>query len=420
MTALREHDDSSPVGNQTTFPGAWTAESANVTSLRAEMVRELREQGAIKSERVAAALTTVPRHLFAPGEALRTVYAPHGVIEAKRGADGLVLSVMSAAHLQAVMLEQAAIEPGMRILEIGSGGYNAALIQELAGDGGHVTTVDIDPDIAERARTCLHAAGYDRVNVVLGDADRGISDGSRFDRIIVTVGAWDIPPAWISQLAEQGKLIVPLRLRGLTRSIAFEHAGDGLVSRDYCLARFVPMQGDGAYDERKVMLRDGVAMQTDDPDVPLTAEALNKALDRPGQQFWSGAAWDLPDELELFLTVSLPGVARLHASQGVIDEGVIAQSALMGVTAMTTADSLAYRTKRRNDSVCGYESGVVAHGPGAGHLAAQFNDALRRWARDYRRRGAATWRYLPTESTPTPFPHSAIAKRHGVVLITWQ
>ena len=132
------------------------------------------------------------------------------------------------------MLEQAGIEPGMRVLEVGSGGYNAALIQEITGANGQVTTVDIDADITDRARGCLAAAGYGGVNVVLADAEGGVPEGAPYDRSIVTAAAWDIPPAWISRLTQRGRLIVPLRMGGLTRSIAFDRDGDGLVSRSTC------------------------------------------------------------------------------------------------------------------------------------------------------------------------------------------
>jgi protein-L-isoaspartate(D-aspartate) O-methyltransferase len=383
------------------------------------MVRELREQGAVKSGPVAAALATVPRHVFAPGEPLEAAYAPQGIVMAKRGPDGLALSVMSAPHLQTVMLEQAGIEPGMRVLEVGSGGYNAALIQEITGGSGQVTTVDIDPDITDRASACLAASGYDGVTVVLADAEGGVPGGAPYDRIIVTAGTWDIPPAWIAQLTQRGRLVVPLRMRGLTRSIAFYRDGGDLVSHDYCLARFVPMQGDGAYDERKVMLRDGIVIQTDDPDVRLDSAALREALDAPGLEQWSGAAWDLPDELELFLTDKLPCVGRLHASEAVIEQGIIAQSARLGVTALITGDSFAYRVKRSNESTGGYESGVIAHGPQAEQLAGQYTDLLRQWARDYYHRGAAVFRYLPWDAAPVPLPYGAIVKRHGVLTISW-
>lgn len=383
------------------------------------MVSELREQGAVRSGPVAAAIAVVPRHLFAPGEPLEAAYAAQGIVVAKRGPDGRALSVMSAAHLQAVMLEQAGIEPGMRVLEVGSGGYNAALIQEITGSSGKVITVDIDPDITDRARACLDAAGYHHVDVVLADADGGMPGGAPYDRIIVTAGAWDVPPAWIAQLSPQGRLVVPLRMRGLTRSIAFDRDGAGLVSRGYCLARFVPVQGDGAYAECKVMLRDGIALETDDPDVEPDVAALGEALEAPRLECWSGAAWDLPDELELFLTLNLPRVARLYASQDVVDQGTIGPAALMGVPALITENSLAYRTRRDTESTGGFESGVIAHGPQAGELAGQYLDLLRRWARDHRRRGAATFRYWPTGTVPAPVPPRTVTKRYGAVTVAW-
>lgn len=113
------------------------------------------------SNEVETAFPTVLRHLFAPG----------------------------------TTLEQAGLRPGMQVLEIGSGGYNAALMAELVGEGGEVTTVDIDPEVADRARSCLTEAGYSRVTLVLADAEGGVPERAPYDRILVTAGAWDIPPA---------------------------------------------------------------------------------------------------------------------------------------------------------------------------------------------------------------------------------
>jgi protein-L-isoaspartate(D-aspartate) O-methyltransferase len=95
------------------------------------MVNALRDLDAITSDRIAAAFSAVPRHLFAPGEPLERVYDVNTTLAPKIGASGAELSVVSAAHIQACELGQAQIEPGMNVLEVGTGGYNAALIAEL-------------------------------------------------------------------------------------------------------------------------------------------------------------------------------------------------------------------------------------------------------------------------------------------------
>ncbi|MFI6434457.1 methyltransferase, FxLD system [Streptomyces sp. NPDC050759] len=389
-------------------PGAW----------RADMVRALRDQDAITSDSVAAAFAAVPRHRFAPEASLEVVYDLHRIVPVKKDESGLNVSVMSAAHLQAVMLEQADIAPGMKVLEIGSGGVNAAYLQELVGSDGEVTTVDIDRDIVDRARLCLDEAGYRQVKTVLADGERGVPDGAPYDRIIVTAAAWDIPPSWIDGLTEKGRLVVPLTVCGTTRSIAFDRDGAGLLSRSYRLAHFVPMQGEGAAEERKVLLREGVVAQTDDVRVPLNAQALNHALDTPQLVRWSGAAWDLPDELDLYLTLNLPRAVRLHAAKDVVERGLVTPAVQFGVPALVSEDSIAYRTRRDNEAAGGFESGVIAHGPQAEALADQYVELLRRWAEYHRRRGAATFRYLPGPA-PSPLPQDAVLRRHGIVTASW-
>ncbi|WP_405591923.1 methyltransferase, FxLD system [Streptomyces sp. NBC_01092] len=387
-------------------------------TLRADMVRALHDQDAITSNRVAAAFAAVPRHQFAPEASLEVVYDLHRIVPVKKDESGLNVSVMSAAHLQGVMLEQADIAPGMKVLEIGSGGVNAAYLQELVGSDGEVTTVDIDRDIVDRARLCLDEAGYRQVKTVLADGEAGVPEGAPYDRIIVTAAAWDIPPSWIDGLTEKGRLVVPLTVCGTTRSIAFDRDGAGLLSHSYRLAHFVPMQGEGAAEERKVMLREGVVVQTDDVTVPLNAQALNHALDTPGLVNWSGAAWDLPDELDLYLTLNLPRAVRLHAAKDVIEQGLVTPAVQFGVPALVSEDSIAYRTRRDNEDTGGFESGVIAHGPQAENLAHQYAELLRRWAQHHRRRGAATFRYLPAPA-PSPLPQAAVLRRHGIVTASW-
>ncbi|MCC8250535.1 methyltransferase domain-containing protein [Saccharothrix luteola] len=177
------------------------------------MVDQLHDMGAARSDAVIAALSRVPRHLFGPGEPLDKAYAVQGTLLTKWNDEGEAVSTGSAPHIRAMMLEPADIQPGMRVLEIGSGGYNAALIAELVGPTGQVITVDIDPEVMTRARACLTAAGYHAVNAVEADAEHGVPRHAPFDRIIVTVAAWDLPRASWEQLVEDGRIVVRLGAR---------------------------------------------------------------------------------------------------------------------------------------------------------------------------------------------------------------
>ena len=392
----------------------------DAAALRAAMVSELRDQGAIQSEPVAAAMATVPRHLFTPGEPLKTAYAPDNAPIVKTDDNGMNLSVVSAAHLQATMLEAAKIEPGMQVCEYGSGGYNAALMAELVGDSGRVTTVDIDPDIVERARTCLDEAGYHHVNAVVADAEEGVPAAAPFERIIVTAGSWDIPPAWLNQLADDGRIVVPLRLKGTTRWIAFDRDSSGLVSRSYGLCSFVPFQGAGSHTERNITIDDGVVLRLDDENLKVDVEALRRAVHLPRIERWPGAVFDMPDEQMLFLLTNNPNMAMLHADRKAIDRELLARPTLKGVPVLISGDSFAYRAARPNDDMdSGFESGVYAHGPSAAEVAARYVELLRQWADKYHRRGAASIQYIPKPADPPAPSSGVITKRHGTVVVTW-
>jgi protein-L-isoaspartate(D-aspartate) O-methyltransferase len=377
----------------------------------------------IASDSVAAAMNTVPRQDFAPGEPLEKVYETHTTLAPKIGADGRQTSVVSASHIQAIQLEQAGIEAGMNVLEVGSGGYNAALIAELVGQTGSVTTVDIDPDIVARAGAGLRTAGYEQVNVVLADAEHGVPQHSPYDRIIATVGAWDIPPAWLDQLTPAGRIVVPLRFAAITRLIAFDRSPDGpvLTASNYRLGSFVPMQGDGAATEQMLVVTPDIALRLDTQqstafDVP----ALRKALNSTPVERWSGAPFDMPDELELFLLTSGPEVPMLHAAQPAIDQGILNPTVRRGTPAIVRGGSFAYRIKRENsETVSGYETGVVAHGPDAAGVADELLRLIRDWARDHYRRGAAHIAYHPSTADTSDLTGWRTTKRHGTLAISW-
>ncbi|WP_198663422.1 methyltransferase, FxLD system [Jiangella endophytica] len=397
--------------------------SRDAAERRAALVASLCERGAIRTARLAAAVAAVPRHLFAPEASLEAAYADD-IVVTKRDAQGTVTSSVSAPWLQASMLEQAGIEPGMRCLEVGSGGYNAALMAELAGPDGSVTSVDIDADIVDRARRCLAAAGTERVRVVLGDAESEVPEYAPYDRIVVTVGAWDIPPAWLAQLTATGRLVVPLGLRGHTRAIAFDRSGDALVSRSHELCGFVAMQGAGARPEHVVRLGPGVELRFDD-DPPIDVDGVRVAVRGPRTERWSGVTvgpQEPFDGLQLWLATQVPGSGRLRSAR--------ADAALVGIEpatppltpAFVDGGSFAYHALRRVDPASGWcEFGVHGHGPDAVPLAERVVELIRTWDRDHRYGRAPVISVHPAGSSVGRMAPGAVIlrKRHTVVTIDW-
>ncbi|GAA1582941.1 methyltransferase, FxLD system [Actinoplanes couchii] len=400
-----------------------TVQLDEAATLRQAMVAALRKEGLITSERVAAAMNAVPRHAFAPDEPLEKVYRTDTTLVPKLDADGRQTSVVSASHIQAAELEQAGVWPGMSVLEIGSGGYNAALIAEVVGESGSVTTVDIDPDIVERARTGLARAGYGQVNVVLADAEHGVPENAPYDRIIVTVGAWDIPPAWLDQLTPGGRIVVPLRFSAVTRMIAFDRYVDvpELRASSYRLGSFVPMQGDGAAHESLIAITPDVGLRVDQNSALIfDVSALRKALNASPVESWSGTPFDMPDELELFLLTSGAELPMLHASHEAVDQEVVNRTVRNGTPALVRGGTIAYRIKRENpETESGYETGVVAHGPEAEQVGSELLAMIRTWAGSYYRRNAATITYHPGTADPASPAGWHTTKRHGVLAVAW-
>jgi protein-L-isoaspartate(D-aspartate) O-methyltransferase len=214
------------------------------------------------------------------------------------------------------MLEQLALAPGQRVLEIGAGtGYNAALIAQIVGEKGSVVSVDIDADLVARARASLAAAGYPQVRVHCGDGALGVPAHAPYDRIIVTVGAWDLAPDWLAQLARAGRIVLPLSVRGLQLSVALDRAADYLVSRSACSCGFIRMIGSLAGPESFLPLgpRSGLHVLADDGR-QLDTSALYAALNGTAVDVPAGVqVADMGDlgDLDLWLAVTETRLVRV-------------------------------------------------------------------------------------------------------------
>jgi protein-L-isoaspartate(D-aspartate) O-methyltransferase len=221
-----------------------------------QMVDQLKADGHLHSPAVEAAFRAVPRHQFLPDELLAEVYDRHRAIVTRLDG-GVPVSSSSAPDIMTIMLERLDVEPGDRLLEIGTGtGYNAALLSRLTTRSGSVTSIDIDPEVlaAARPRLARLAPG---VEVIEADGWLGWRERAPFDRIEVTVGVYDLSPHWRDQLSEGGTLAVPLWLcTGVEALVAFERHGDRLVSRGVDPCGFMRLRGPHAGPERYVRMGD--------------------------------------------------------------------------------------------------------------------------------------------------------------------
>ncbi|GAB3461954.1 hypothetical protein GCM10027570_48050 [Streptomonospora sediminis] len=365
------------------------ADHATAAELRRELVGELKERGRLGSAAIEQALLAVPRHLFLPDAPVEDVYTDK-TIDTKLDGTGQAISCASQPSVVATMLHQLGARSGQRVLELGAGtGYNAALLGHLVGGRGRVTTVDIDSDLVETARRRLAALGAGNVEAVCGDGALGHATGAPYDRVIATVGTHHMPPAWLDQLAEGGRLVAPVRIAGdVSRSIAFESAGDHWASVDSSLCTFVPLRGGTGDDPRRRIDLTGdcaVVVQANQ-DQFADEDRLRGVLDQPRHEFWTGVTFGGNEPLDpmwLWLALRLDNsLSRMPVRPEAIDDEVVTPRLPWGNMAAITPDSrgLAYLTLRPAAGGEGrHEAGVIAHTGGGARLAEQMAAEIAAW-----------------------------------------
>jgi protein-L-isoaspartate(D-aspartate) O-methyltransferase len=209
-----------------------SGETAAFSRLRLRMVEsQLRARG-VGDEQVLDAMLRVPRHEFAPERYRDQAYEDHPLPIGEG-------QTISQPYIVARMLEALGLTPADRVLEVGTGsGYLTALLAELAAQ---VFSVERHAALADAARELLGRMGYTNVRVIVGDGSQGFAEAAPYDAIIVSAAAPEVPHALIEQLAEGGRMIIPV---GPTDSqqlqvIHMENGRPRISLRELC--RFVPL-----------------------------------------------------------------------------------------------------------------------------------------------------------------------------------
>lgn len=366
-----------------------SGESPEAIERREQMADRVIAGGWAPSVPVQRALRSVPRHRFTPESPLRTAHHSDLAVATEHVEQARATSSVSAAWLQADMIEHLHLAEGMTVLEGGSGGYNAELIAHVVGPTGRVITIDLAPYVVRRTRRLTAEAGCGRVTAVLGSASDGAVEHmprGGFDAAAITYNCWDVAPAWRDQLADGRYLVLPLEVHGYTRAIAFRKHGRVLRATGFTFCGFVRDRGPSARAVPAVGLADS-ELQLRFPDgVPVDITGLDEALVGPRHEVATGVAVagnESFETLQLFLATTLPTFCRLARNRDQ-DSGITALPKHSDAAAITAAGSLAYLThtlvqdgptpeRRRSE--------FVAHGfgPSGPALAERLATAVQRW-----------------------------------------
>jgi protein-L-isoaspartate(D-aspartate) O-methyltransferase len=353
------------------------------TELREAFVNRLVAGGRLRTPAIIHAFRNTERHRFLPGIDLTKAYVEDAV-PTKYDENGQMISCISAPSVVATQLEQVDAQPGHKILEAGAAtGYNARLLSELVAPGGHVWTLDVDQDLVDGARKNLAEAGACNATAVLADGAAGLPEHAPFDRIQFTVGVGDVPVKILGQLAPDGRLVLPMRIRGsISRSFAFERDGDTWKAVSCEMATFVPLRK-GVCDDIYTlvpMAGDGDVRLETFSEQKLDREAIRTVLDQKQAKVYSGVKFRQGDPWEwlyLYLASVLPnGLSRMPGSR----PGFTPHFG-WGSMAAVDEDSLAYLTVREgtDEQSRFWEIGVIGHGSRAAELADHVANEISEW-----------------------------------------
>lgn len=206
---------------------------------RARMVEEQLRARGVRDPRLLAAMGKVPREEFVAQEDLANAYGDYPL---PIGAGQTV----SQPYIVAAMVAALELRPTDRVLEVGTGtGYEAAILGELAAE---VWTIERHQELAMKAREILARLGYVNVHVVVGDGSVGLPPHAPFDKILVAAAAPKIPESLVAQLADGGRLVVPVGGRFEQQVQVVRKVGPETSVALHDLCRFVPLVGEEGWE----------------------------------------------------------------------------------------------------------------------------------------------------------------------------
>jgi protein-L-isoaspartate(D-aspartate) O-methyltransferase len=204
-------------------------------SLCDQMVREQIERRGVKDQRLLKALREVPRHRFVPEQISHMAYedCPLAI------GDG---QTISQPYIVGLMTELLELKGGEKVLEIGTGsGYQAAVLARLAG---YVHSVERLESLAENAARILAELRLSNVMIHLGDGSKGWVTEAPYDGILVTAAAQKVPKPILEQLADDGRLVIPVGSRMNQDLQVWQRKGDQFIHRSVLAVAFVPLRGE--------------------------------------------------------------------------------------------------------------------------------------------------------------------------------
>ncbi len=212
---------------------------ADVKAAVEQMVQNQLEARGIRSTAVLNAMRSVPRHLFVPDVSIRKAYGDHA-LPTTAG------QTISQPYIVALMSELLDVQPGMKVLEIGTGsGYQTAILVSM---GATVITIERYPELMDHAKAILaEVCPAAPIRMLLADGTLGYPADAPYDRILVTAAAPHVPAAYKDQLADLGRIVIPLGDRYTQMLTVIERRQGMLLETDSVPCRFVPLVGEDGW-----------------------------------------------------------------------------------------------------------------------------------------------------------------------------